>query len=351
MASPRPQKQRRLSPDSAAAGPADCVSASGGDGGGGGGAVAAPTRLRMAAKYGLLDVPPAVLAASPVARALHNDEAAWRRYAAAREGDEDEDEDEVGEGDDYSGDDEGGERLLTRAVHSSLRKYLHKVGVGEPLRGALLRSVVQSFDAVWEDVDDLRSMNVSTQVWSPLALPTGVELSFHWHYRPREYEVEFNLSLDYRPLLLPGARDKRVRLLRSEFDEDQSAGYGDLDDHEWSGEEVSSARGVTRGAVRLFRTCLLGGAATGGGGEPADWPSAYALTSFVVRAGMAQCRYLGFTGHVWRPSEADRAAMHADGVLDAAAGYVDVSRSWIDHAIRRVTDAETAVDAYYSGCV
>lgn len=303
----------------------------------------------MAAKYGLLDVPPAVLAASPAARALHNDEAAWRRYAAAREADQDEDEDSAEEGYDFGGDDDDGDGLLTRAVQSALRKHLRAVGVGEPLRDALLRSVAQSFDTEWADVDDLRTMNVSTQVWSPLALPTGIHLSFHWHYRPRENEVEFNLSLDYRPLLLPGAREKRVRLLRAEFDEGPSAGFGDFDDHEWNGEEVSSSRGVTRAAVRLFRTCLLGGAAAGEGGEPADWPSAYALTSFVVRAGMAQCRYLGFTGHVWRPSEADRAAMHADGVLDASAGYVDVSRSWIDHAIRTVTGATTAVDAYY-GC-
>ncbi|KAK1860964.1 hypothetical protein I4F81_003550 [Pyropia yezoensis] len=190
-----------------------------GGGGGGGGSARPPvppasvTRDAMIARYGLLPVPAAALTASPALARLHDDGAAWCRYAAARSavaaaatlgGDRDAPNKDTSDDDDNDDYDEDGTRTLAAASRKRVAADLEAAGVDAPTRDALLRGMAQLWtEAVSEDGHDLRSASVDTALWSPLALPTGVGLAGRWHYRVRWSSVEYYMILNVQSLPPP----------------------------------------------------------------------------------------------------------------------------------------------------
>jgi len=355
------------------------------------------------AKFGLVPVPDDALASSPALRALHDDEAAWTAYAKARKlpltrrRPRDDNGDDGDDGDDS--DDEEDAHLRKRVV-AATRRHLAKSGVAPPTRKLLLSQLDAFYDAeIDEDFDDVRTLSAETTLWSPWALPTGLSLSCNYLCVPRNESVDFELSLRSRlapaprrarapwaPLLSvrwdweAGRRHRRVgrrhrddESLFDASDEDEGESDSDASDSEdgWGGGsaggelvkvETAHSPGLTPATGRRWREAVGG---PGGALLPVDAVPDYALVSAAVRAGMADGATAAAkqTGHVWRASAADAAAMKAAGVWatvltqermvgrerEAAEPFSPdcIQRDWWEVAIRRATGAARAADAYY----
>lgn len=367
-----------------------------------------PTRMRMTAKYGLAAVPPASLAASPALRALHDDEAAWRRYEATRAlfvdflAADGGGEAVAGDGQDDDDDDinsDARSRELVARLRPRLGDLLREEGVPPPAADALLAALSQQAGTSWDDDDCLGDATVQTLLWSPRALPTGVGIvgTYHSdHHGISSGLAEHCIDLHCRPLpprtpWKGGEEDVTMAeelgvagivtpepwrlLLKSSCEGSPVTSLTwEREDELTTEVDVTCADGLSPTTARHLRKWLYGppaaagaaaaAAARGGSGNGdgdgdggnGDDVSDHALLRFVVVAGLALgADHHHYTGPVWdaTPAEAEMravgvwAAAQAEEGLPSAAPAAALRRSWVDHALRLAAGTPRTADRYY----
>lgn len=202
----------------------------------------------------------------------------------------------------------------------------------------------------------MRTLRVTSRLWCPYAIPTGVELRFFYHRRSRNYSGELVVTLDWRPLppAVPGsfvawpgppnAASWRP-IASNSLQTPPSAGGHELDFQNWAPVEKPRAPGLTPPSVRALRSALFRNASHSVG-LLGDWP--------MVRLLLTAAGALGFGGgfeplDLGGDCSVDTDEMLGDGVLPAAKEgrrAVPEELCFLEHAARCATGAMRPVDFY-----
>lgn len=290
----------------------------------------------LATKYGLLPVPESWLAGptgSSITQ-LASDESKWALYVKQR-------------ADDLKPQKEKGR--LRKVLVKNSRKILAADASLDPSFREKMIDATRIYVDVEDDGDDsIRDAGVSVRVWSPFALPTGIELQVSYHSRTRYYSVEWFFHVEWRLLPLKDTtpaitgRDRSFRtLFRAGFLEAPSLNDDEADYQNSSTVEDLDSSGWSLAVFNEMRTALFGPSS-----RSRELISDRTLAEFLLSAAGA----IGDTelecGHSWSPlegSEIAQAQMKEEGIDPDAAKSI----GWIEHETRKALGCPVPLDRYY----
>jgi hypothetical protein len=233
-----------------------------------------------------------------------------------------------------SGDDEYNE---SPKIDAEINACIEQV-CSKDAQEVMKQCVRSSSYASWEDVDDLRSLDINSKICSPVGLPRFLSLDMSFHNRARCYSVEFFFVVHFRFEEFP--RKKRTHeagggyleyepphdeiLCSNEYMDCPDVGDADASLHLWTRVENPRAPSLTPRNVRKMRLWLFGDSQ-----KSYEYISDKGLLQLVFASvGVGVCGTRGYLGSM-------------------SMGHTSAGISWLDHAVSLATGDLTEEDREY----
>jgi hypothetical protein len=279
---------------------------------------------------------------------------AWKKYyeyrveqlpkskqpkSRAKKDDSDDDESASESEDDYSYEDEGEKELLSEWKENlqNLKSGVFE-GSGEP---DLWPAHLGFGDLVWDD-EKLRSVEYTSQVWSPYTIPHAVALECQYHYRARSTWIEFYVTWAFKFLDFEDFDENKFQ--EEEFQAICSNGYENC-----NRVEMIDTSNLTQKTIHKLRRFLLG-TAIPTTTHCDDFEFLILLFGSMGTFGFESLKVGGGIGYTWRLPYKDKALrehMIQEGIIHEEDEDDYPSISWLEYAMRQAAGALRPVDKHY----